>query len=250
MAPMEPDTRRTPDDGSSGRPAIGARLCAVGCATLLAAGTATAADHRDSPSLDPLDTTSPTANPNADLREDINDLYAFMNPNNAEELILVLTVFRDAQPDTTFSTTITHDFLIESSVTANSPATASMRLSCVFPTVTEVTCTLLENVTATSTVGATDQTFQQGGMRVYAGLREDPFFFNGPGLNMTLPEGEEFADMSPGLMFQAAADANGGQADAFAGENTLAIVVGVDRDLLTMNQAAPVLKIWAATAPL
>ena len=237
--------------GTRERRAGALRFGAIGGAALLAAGTATAADHRDSPSLDPLDTTSPTANPDADLREDINDIYAFMNPNDAEELVLVMTVFRDAGPDTTFSTEITHDFLIESSAGPNTAAVGSMRLSCVFPSVAEVSCSL-GDVVAASPVGELGQTLPDDGMRVYAGLREDPFFFNGPGLNRLLPEGDEFATMAagdPATIFAAAADANGGVADDFAGENTLAIVVGVDRDLLTADQAAPVLKIWAATAP-
>mgnify|MGYP000601081092 CR=1 FL=1 len=216
----------------------GTPLGGVACAALLASGTAFAADHRDSPSQ--------LLNPQAD----INDIYAFMNPNDPEELVLVMTVVQNAASEdesiSTFSNTINYDFLIESS--AGTTVVDNLRLRCVFPSETRISCSL-GDTTATGTVGDMTQTLPENGMRVYAGLREDPFFFNGPGLNMTLPEEDEFATMSPGLMFQAAAAENDGEADAFAGENTLAMVIGIDRDLLTANQAAPVLKIWAATSP-
>lgn len=222
------------------RLASGAALCALGGAALLAAGTATAADHRDSPSQ--LD------NPQAD----INDIYAFMNenPGREGELVLVMTVVQDAQPSDRFATDIAYDFLIESATeAAPTVPVGSYRLRCTFETPESVTCTLGER----SVSGQFGQTGEAEGFRVYTGLHEDPFYFNGPGLNMLLPEGDEFADMPGGVpmeVFAAAAATNeSGSADSFAGENTLALVIGVDSDFLTDNQTAPILKIWAATSP-
>jgi hypothetical protein len=40
-----------------------------------------------------------------------------------------------------------------------------------------------------------------------------------------------------------------GQLNGFAGQNILAIVIGVDRDLVTNDQASPEIRLWAATAP-
>ena len=235
--------------GGVGRFAVGAVLGALGGAAWLAAGTATAADHRDSPSVTPPEfNNSPTANPDADPRQDINDIYAFMNPNPDElgELVLVMTVVQDASPEDRFSTTTAYDFLIESSSSADPAPFDNFRIRCSFPTEETVSCSLGDRVVT----GQFGQTGSMEGFRVYTGLHEDPFFFNGPGLDTLLPEDSPtMASGDPTEVFDAARGADG-SADSFAGQNTLALVIGVDRDFLTADQTAPILKIWAATSPL
>jgi len=236
-----------------GRRGVRGRCGAFGLAALFAAGVATAADHRDSPSQ------------NADPQADINDIYAFMNPGNAEEMILVMTVVRNAQPGDVFSTTITHDYLIESfgNPTDDSTSAGQQRLSCVFPTTAQITCTLGDLVVSNPVETATDGTLATltpavpGGMRVWAGLRDDPFFFNAQGLRATFglsttadPQGD---GRPPQPRFEEGVTSNQlagpmATANAFFREDTLSIVIGVDRSLLNAGQQANVLKIWALTA--
>lgn len=209
---------------SSARTMAGTAAAATAGAVLLSAGVVGAADHRDS--------DNQLGNPQAD----INDVYAFMNPADANELVLVMTVVRDAQAGDTFGTDLSHNFLVEDGSGTN------YRLSCVFPSTETVSCSLGTLVVAGAvggTVGSADT-----GMRVFTGLRDDPFYFNATGLAMT------FAADPATPMFAEAQAANGGEANSFEGEDTLAIVIGVNRTLLVTDPAMPVLKLWATTEPL
>jgi hypothetical protein len=104
-----------------------------------------------------------------------------------------------------------------------------------------------------------------GKVKVFAGLRDDPFFFNLDGFNDTV----SFVTANAGtLMFDEAfcpaIDANlsgvlvgklstdplstppGGPAqDFFAGLNTLAIVISIDKTLLTGG--GEIMSVWAST---
>ena len=198
-------------------------LCAIGCAALFAADAANAADHEDSPST------------TVDPQSDINDVYTFMNPNDAEELIVAMTVFPDAQTTDTFSTDISYDFLIESQAGTSSTPVENLRISCTFPSVTEASCALSDRV-VTAPVGQTGST---DGMRLYTGLRDDPFYFNLSGFEESIAIGmPRFAETT---------EANDGRVNDFAGHNVLVILLGIDRNIVTANQSAPILKIWAST---
>ena len=68
---------------------------------------------------------------------------------------------------------------------------------------------------------------------------------------MTLQAAVDGTD-NPTQFFQSNCDTQEAMGNAigcneFAGENILAIVLGVDRDLVTDNQAMPVLRLWATT---
>ncbi len=211
---------------------------------MLVSGIAHSADHADSPNQ----TGSLAAR-----QADITDLYAFMNPNDGNELILMVLVGPDASGvlpagniTSTFSSDITYNVLMQNY--ANGIAGDHSRITCTFSDATPqaVTCELGDLV-VTGDVGGTAST---DGMRVFTGLADDPFFFNGGGLNAS------FAAVPPSPQFQEGANpastfvnANG-QLNGFAGQNILALVVGVNRDLVTNNQASPELRLWAATAPM
>ncbi len=212
------------------------RGCAAAvCSVLLAAGPVFTADHADSPSQ---------RGSLAARQADINDIYAFMNPNDGNELILAMTIGPDASGvlpagDTTdtFSSSLSYNYLIQNYNGA--VAGEHLRITCTFPTATTVSCSL-GDLTVSGDVGTTTQ---GTGMRVYTGLRDDPFFFNGAGLAATLAAGtpmfEVGATNNPNMML-----------NGFANQNILGLVIGVDRNLLTDNQTNPVLRLWAATAPL
>jgi len=119
------------------------------------------------------------------------------------------------------------------------------------------------NDAAEYVTGATGGTLTtaSGKAKVFAGLREDPFFFNLDGFNKARTTVNGAAG---GLVFDAAgcpavdagtagvivgqlqsAPAGGQGTDFFLDLNTLAIVVEVDASLV--NAGGPILGVWAST---
>ena len=178
---------------------------------LLAANVASAADHSEAP-LVRLDPTS-----------DINDIYAFVNPNDADETILVMTVFPDAPAGAQFSDAVQYNFFL------TQDGSDSVTISCNFVDEgEEILCAGPNELFARGDVGAT---VVGDGMRVYSGLRDDPFFFDGPAFGRTrdtlMPS---FTD--PGV-------------NSFGSFNTLAIVIGVQSSRLMGESASSIFKVWA-----
>lgn len=178
-------------------------------------GAACAADHRDSP----LTTADPAA--------DINDVYAFVNPNDADEVILVATVLPVANANSRFSDAVSYRFNI-----SNGSDGGDTTITCTFPE--EATRVLCRNEGDTLYAeGNLGEIVDADELRVFAGLRDDPFFFDLDAFNETrntlVPA---FTD--PGVNF-------------FAGLNTLSIVLGVSRDRLTDDGASSTLKVYAST---
>ena len=186
--------------------------CCCGLITILLSTWAIAADHRDAPAV----TNDPTA--------DINDLYAFMNPNNADELILVLTVFPFADENARFSDAVSYNFLIENNLNQ------TFEISCVFSADQFMNCFGPSGIQVEGPVGTIAQS---GSFRVFSGLRDDPFFLDLAALNATIAAGSPRFN-NPGT-------------NTFAGGNVLTIVVGINRSSLTANFVAPILKIYANT---
>ncbi|MGE3181869.1 MAG: DUF4331 family protein [Phycisphaerae bacterium] len=80
--------------------------------------------------------------------------------------------------------------------------------------------------------GAVETTLRSGAAaRVYAGLFDDPFFFDLDGFNMTLDTGT--------LSFDS-------DRDTFAGSNTTAVVL--DMDLASARNGSETIQVWATTA--
>jgi hypothetical protein len=173
---------------------------------------ANAADHMDSP----ITKNDPSA--------DINDVYTFVNPNNANELILVVTYVPNANFNSRFSDAVDYRFHFDNGATQSA-------ITCHFSgTSTRVTCNGPNGLAASGTVG---HTIQGSKMRLYTGLRDDPFFFDLDAFNATKH------DLAPRFT-------NPGK-DFFLGFNTLAIAFAIDKTALTNNGANNVLKIYAST---
>lgn len=176
---------------------------------------ALAADHRDGP----LATGDPAA--------DLNDVYVFINPNDASELILIGTVFPDAPDGARFSDAVNYLFHID-----NGGAGAPAVINCMFGDGGQTfDCSGLGDVL--SATGRVEQTVSNGDFRVYTGLRDDPFFFDGPQFN-AIRLGQAAGFRNPGV-------------NSFGSFNTLSIVMGIKHTRLTNGGANPVLKIWSST---
>ena len=183
----------------------------LGSICLLLAGAASAADHRDSP----LTTADPAA--------DLGDVYLFMNPNDPNEVVTVQTVVPSANFNSRFSDAVEYRLHIGNGAT-------NIRVDCRFTEQSNrVTCNGPNGLAAS---GGIERTIQGTGMRVWAGLRDDPFFFDLPAFNRTR------ANLRPSFT-------NPG-VNSFTG-NTLALVIAIDKSRLNNGGANPILKVWSAS---
>lgn len=174
-----------------------------------------AADHRDG--------TLATGDPSADL----NDVYLFNNPNDPTELIVILTFHPDAPRNARFSDAVEYRTFFD-----NGASNGRNTVTCTFPNNgTRVRCAGLGDTLLVE--GPIEQTVRNGDIRVFAGLRDDPFFFDSGAFNRTR------ADVAPRFT-------NPG-VNGFGSFNTLIVAMGIKHSRLTGNGASPVLKVYSAS---
>ena len=215
---------------------------------LSAAPLARAADHQDGPAA--------TADPAAD----ITDVFAWMSPD-ATKVNLVMDVYPAATTTSQFSNAVQYVFHTSSRPSFGVAAASSVNVICTFDPSQNISCWAgTEYVTgnASSTSGLTSA---DGKMTVFAGLRDDPFFFNLDGFKATVADvtaakaslpfdsngcPELTSATSAALVAQLQSAADGGPAqDHFLDLNVLAIVVQLDKSILTAG--GPLVSVWAAT---
>jgi hypothetical protein len=221
--------------------AVGAALAAAVVVGTI--GPARPADHRDAPAI------------NEDSRADLNDVYAFVNPNNGN-VVLAMTVNPFVVPGAlgvAFSPGVLYQFKIDNTGDAREdlvidatftevpnqafavtlphavvssdliPRRAGLGVGRVVPTPPAV----VTGPANGTVVGAS-------GIRVFAGLTDDPFFFDGVfvlRLLGNLPGGP--VARAPGI-------------DLFQGLNVSTLAVEVPPTLLR-GSTGNVIRIWGAT---
>jgi hypothetical protein len=170
---------------------------------------------------------------------DIGDLYVFPSPSRPGRLVFVMTVFPNAQPGALFSDAAGYRFRVRPvTIPASGPGarfevgTEQYDITCTFAapattdsaglSVQEGTCTLPNGATVSFRVND-ERSAETPGARVFAGLRMDPLFIDGPGYVRTLATRR--------VAFQE----NG--ANTAEGWNILSIVVEID--VATMLARAP-----------
>jgi hypothetical protein len=221
----------------------------LGLAALLLPTTAVfAADHIDSPSA--------VAEPAAD----ITDLYAWMSPD-ASKVNLIMDVTPFATTESSFSDAVQYVFHVNSSSGYGESQTETL-IICQFESNGAVECWAgdKEYVKGDASAEAGLRS-ESGDLRVFAGLRNDPFFMEFNGFTTAV---DTVISAAPSLSFdgegcpilnQATSDLLIGQlthgtdgapaSDTFAGSNVLSLVVQVDKELLTGG--GPLLGVWAST---
>jgi hypothetical protein len=220
-------------------------------------GSARSADHQDAPAT----TADPTA--------DINDVFTWMDGNN---VVLAMTAYPNAPTGAMFSNTVQYVFHTASAITftGSIPTTGGVDVIATFDSSTPTQNIQLwvgasEYVTGNPSA-KTGLTSADGKVKVYAGLVADPFFFNLDGFKKAVSTVEAVAATAGtdgGLMFDpyGCPKLNSAQSDLLVGElgttgggtavnhfatfNGLAIVVAVDKSLLTSAGAA--VSVWAGT---
>lgn len=226
-------------------------------ATLGIAQNARSADHLDAPATQ------------ADPSADINDVFSWLDGSNA---VLAMTVYPAAGAGDagapSFSDQVQYVFHTSSGAAlGNTPSDKDIIATFDKDGKIDLWVGSDEHVTgdASATTGLASA---DGKVKVYAGLRADPFFFNLAGFNAAVKavDGAEgsltFNDAGcPAVPPATAAalrnllstnpndagmDGKGGPAENFfANLNTLAIVVSVDKTLI--NGGGPVTAIWGST---
>ena len=208
-----------------------------------------AADHRDGPGT----LTDPAA--------DITDVYAWMSSDKSK-VNLVMDVYPNAPAGSKFSDQVLYVFHLNSAATFGGTATET-KIICGFDAAQTITCwvgTAGEIVTgnASATTGISSASAKT---KVFAGLRDDPFFFNLTGFKATVAA---VIAAAPTLQFDGAgcptldtatsmtlvsqlSHGTGGAAPTsdFAGQNIQSIVIQVDTTLVTPG--GKFLGVWAST---
>ena len=209
-------------------------------------GSVYAADHGDSPRA------------SADPAADIADLYAWMDATDSEKLNLIMTLTSNGA----FSNAVDYVFHVNSDDDGplGPDPQVETTITCTFDVEGMVTC---EGGGSSVSGDASDEqgiSSDDGLLRVFAGLRDDPFFFNLSGFNDTVAAVIAAATGEPPLGFDDDGcplldDGTAAQlrtvlttapnGDDFGGLNVLALVVQVDRSLVNGN--GDILGVWAST---
>ena len=199
---------------------------------------ARAADHRDSTVL--------TANP----ARDIADIYSFRSPANPANLVLIMTVSGFIPPAEASNTFLDPGVLYQWKIDNDDDAVEDLVVQAFAtgtgadqvihfrgPAVPEVTGTTGripdgdELVQVALSTGDTPVTASAGGVTVFAGVRDDPFFF-------------DLAQFQQIIAGNATAFNDAGT-DTFAGTNVLALVFEVP---ITQLGGSSTLGIWGTTS--
>lgn len=233
----------------SGRTTIARLAIGVTTAATFAVGltTAFAADHRDGASVQG----------DANIAADINDVYAFMAGDKA---VLGMTVFPVADTDSKFSDASVYTFHVGRHAAFGTNAAATTDVLCTFDEAQQIECWVGDDEYVTGDASSEEGiTSDSGRVRVFAGLRTDPFFFYLDGFNaargvvqslfggLTLnPNGCPLIDADAGATLRDLLSTDD-QADDFFDElNTLAIVVEMDKEVLVDTDNA-YFSVYAST---
>jgi hypothetical protein len=203
----------------------------------LAARLLTAADHRDSTVL--------TANPT----QDIADIYSFQNPSDPSRFVLGMTVAGFIPPaevaTAQFSRNVLYqwkvdndgdaveDLVIQAFVTGNARNQVVHFRGPVAPARTGALNDIVEGPeigTVHISRGAEAEVSSRRGISVFAGVRDDPFFFDLARFNQ--------------VVGGAASSFNNPGTDTFAGFNVLALAIELPSELL----GGPAIGVWGTTA--
>lgn len=197
-----------------------------------------AADHRDSAAL------------TADRAADIADVYAFRSPANPANVVLAMTVSGLIPPAEIGTTYLDPDVLYQLKIDTGGDATEDLVIQAYVtgtgasqtvhfrgpgtPAMAGTTNRILPGADAVSvslSTSPTPETATGGGLTVFAGVRDDPFFFDLTRFR-EIVGGMQTAFRNPGV-------------DAFAGTAVLALVVELPASMLG---AGSVKGVWATTS--
>ena len=220
-------------------------------------------DIQDSPTL--------VSRPGAD----ISDVYLFPSPTNSNDVVAVMnvhpglpagtgtTTFFDPQVlytmkfDTRYSAEAISSRPNENLVIQFSMGAVGSGTQQIFvygpttPNQTGTATTLVSGGLTTGT-GLINQTFPAGNLTVFAGVREDPFFFDLTQFYNIIPDrnkGSTAASCLPGVGTGSCPTGfNVAGTDFFSNSNVLSIVVEMPKTVLSQGASGSVVGFWATTS--
>jgi len=209
---------------------------------------ARAADHSDGPRAA------------ADPAADITDVFAWMSPD-AKRVNLIMDLVRNATTESKFSDSVRYIFHTTSRANFLAAPSHKVDIVCAFDRAQKIRCRAGRERVAGDASDEQGIESAHGKLKVFAGLREDPFFFNLAGFRATArivagaaggltfdPAGCPALDAatSTALVSQLQTAPGGGPAvDNFARFNVLALVISVDKSIL--RKGGPIVSVWGST---
>jgi hypothetical protein len=196
--------------------------------------TVSGADHRDSP----LNQQNPTS--------DINDVYAFRSPENPSNLVIAISVNPLIVPSDNatrgnFDPNVQYQIHVDRNGDLVDDALVTIRRS-TGPQLTIEGLGAPITAQITPPNATTPIVTNVSGVKVFAGLRDDPFFFD-------LTAFQQFV-ANPQVPVAGLRPAGGGNpTDAFAGSNILAIVIEAPVTAIagSANANSGTIKTWVST---
>lgn len=220
------------------------KLCGALVATSAAAFSA-ASDHGDSPSA------------LADPAADIGDMYSWMDGGR---FVMVMNIFPGAPAGAKFSDQVQYWFHTQSGQTLGDAA-STLDAVCTFDISQNIQCWAGDEYVSGDASNTKGLKSESGKLKVFAGLRDDPFFFNIDGFSDSIKLISEFLGMqNPDAAGCPSVDQatsgitlskltkdgmNGPAKDGFAGKNVLSIVLSLDKSMV--NTGGPMVSVWGAT---
>lgn len=190
---------------------------------------------------------------------DIQSLYAWMDADATHvNLVMTLSPFDDGTA--TFGPGFQYVFHIGVHSSPSTPSIEDEMVLCQFLGATEIEC-WVGNTYLRGNPSLTDGlTSDNGLVRVFAGRRSDPFFFNESGfenaraqlrtfLPPTLPPADdaECPAIAPAAAAGILAKLRTPPVDRFADTNVLALVMIIDKRNLGVLPVTPLLSVWGST---
>ncbi len=202
-------------------------LMALACSALLVGGIVYAADHIDAPSVTGPSSTS--------LATDITDVYAFQSPADNTKMVLVANVRGLMSPTASATATFGSNVMYEMNIDNNGDNVEDLVIQFlvqngkvraygpVAPAAAGTTSTVRTNgavtmVDVTPYGAAPISGTGANGMKIFAGPRDDPFFFDLVRFREVIA-GTQPGFRSPGV-------------DSFAGTNVMSLIAEIPKALL------------------
>jgi hypothetical protein len=209
---------------------IGLALVAI---VAFAATYLIAADHIDAPAV-------------TGTGSDITDVYAFQSPANADNIVFVVNVQGLLAPSATAAASFDEEVMIEINIdnSATKDNMEDLVIQAAFdggkvkvygpeaPAQKGLISSLLKSAPVEASIsayGANPLIGENNGIKVFAGPRDDPFFFD--------------LNQYKAIIGGTATSFNNPGTDAFAGTNVLAIVVEVPKSMLGTGS----INVWATS---
>lgn len=208
-------------------------------AVALAGGILFAADHIDAPAVTGAGSTS--------IGSDITDVYAFQSPADNSKMVFVMNVQGLMSPAASATATFPNNVMYEFNIDNTGDNVEDLVIQAlvqngkirvygpVAPGTTGASSTVrttgtMTEASVTAYNAASSAIGTNGGIKVFAGPRDDPFFFDLVRFREIIA-GTQTSFRNPGV-------------DTFAGTNVMSIVVEVPKSMLG---SATTINIWGET---